>query len=245
MRASVRVGLIGDYDPDVVAHRAIPVALRLASTAADIEIEPTWIRTDALPADVAPRLAVFDGVWCVPGSPYVNTAGALNAIRFAREAACPFLGTCGGFQHALIEYARNVIGIAEADHAESNPGASVPIIASLRCSLVGETGSVRLTPGSRAYALYGDDEAIEEYHCSYGLNPEYVQLFTTGLRFTGHDEQGDPRVVELPLSDHPFYLATLFQPERAALHGAAHPIIIGFVRAMASHHAAAAKSATN
>ena len=93
-------------------------------------------------------LAAFDGVWCVPASPYANTEGALNAIRVAREHRIPFLGTCGGFQHAVIEYARNVLGWTAADHAEVNPQAALALIAPLSCSLVEKTGEIRLAAES-------------------------------------------------------------------------------------------------
>jgi len=71
------------------------------------------------------RAAGFDGFWCVPASPYRDIDGALRAIRFAREQRRPFLGTCGGFQHAVLEYARNVLGWADAEHGELAPNAHV------------------------------------------------------------------------------------------------------------------------
>ncbi len=82
----------------------------------------------------------------MPASPYASADGAFAAIRFARENARPFLGTCGGFQHAVIEYARNVIGITDADHAETNPGADMPLIAPLACSLVEVSQTLTLAP---------------------------------------------------------------------------------------------------
>ena len=145
----IRVGLIGDYSPDVVAHRAIPLALGMASERAERAVGFDWLPTDAL-ASGAVRAEDYDGLWCVPASPYVSMEGALNAITYARESGTPFLGTCGGFQHALIEYARNVIGIEEADHAESNPDASVLFVTPLTCALRGVKGIVRLVPGSMA-----------------------------------------------------------------------------------------------
>src|SRR5574339_320529 len=89
------IALIGDRDPSVAAHQAIPLALALARDATGIPIDWTWIHTSTLVDDVAAVLAPFDGVWCVPKSPYANTAGAIAAIRVARESARPYLGTCG------------------------------------------------------------------------------------------------------------------------------------------------------
>src|ERR1700730_13889159 len=104
--AQFRVALVGDYDKSVIAHQAIPETLRLAAPAEQL-IQPVWIHTASI-RNARADLAGFDGIWCVPASPYVSMEGALDAIRYARESRRPFLGTCGGFQHAVIEYARNV-----------------------------------------------------------------------------------------------------------------------------------------
>jgi CTP synthase (UTP-ammonia lyase) len=162
--------------------------------------------------------------------------GALRAIRYAREHGVPFLGTCGGFQHALIEYARSALGLREAEHAESTPGAGVQLIAPLSCSLVGVSGPVRFAAGSRVRAIYGASEATETYHCNYGLSPRYAGRFAAGpLRITATDDAGEPRVVEL--EGHPFFVATLYQPERWALRGALHPLVAAFVAAAAERSA--------
>src|SRR5450432_689777 len=108
MRTTVAIGLIGDYSESVPAHRAIPIALRDAAKTSAIAVELEWIPTEQVTSG-AP-LSRFNGLWCVPASPYRSTDGALLAIRHARERAIPFLGTCGGFQHAIVEYARNVLG---------------------------------------------------------------------------------------------------------------------------------------
>src|SRR4051794_28912684 len=113
----VRIALVGDYNPDVPAHQAIPKALRLSAERLTVRVEPIWMHTSTL--DVS-QLPAFSGIWCVPASPYANTDRALAAIRFPRENNRTFLGTCGGFQHALLEYARTVLG-READHAETSP----------------------------------------------------------------------------------------------------------------------------
>src|SRR5580765_548657 len=136
MARTLRVALVGDFDPSVVAHRAIPMALNLARKQHGVEVKPLWAHTSTISLVPDTQLASFDGIWCVPASPYANTSGALAAIRYARETGRPFLGTCGGFQHALLEYARNVCGMAEAAHAETDPGATLPLIAPLACSLV-------------------------------------------------------------------------------------------------------------
>lgn len=99
-----RLALIGDYDAKKTAHVAIPRALEHARQAMGENLDWEWIGTERIinPADT---LAGFSGVWVTPGSPYVSMDGALAAIRHAREKDLPFLGTCGGFQHALVEFA--------------------------------------------------------------------------------------------------------------------------------------------
>lgn len=160
-------------------------------------------------------------------------AGALTAIRFARENRRPFLGTCGGFQHAVVEFARNVLGWADADHAESNPGSARAVVAPLSCSLVGREGEVFIEPDSRLADAYGRATAIERYHCNYGLDGTYRKaLEAAGLRVTATDAQRDVRAVELP--DHPFFVATLFQPELSSPPGAPHPLAVALVRAAAT-----------
>jgi CTP synthase (UTP-ammonia lyase) len=225
----IRIGLIGEYSPDVVAHRAIPVALGMASESVCKPVVFNWLRTDAL-AEGKVFAEDYDGLWCVPASPYASMDGALRSIEYARHSGTPFLGTCGGFQHALIEYARDVLGIEEADHAESNPDASVLFVTPLTCALRGEKGIVKLRPGSMAAYIYGTEEVLEEYNCSFGLNPEYREMIEKStLHITGVDAEGEARVIEL--ADHPFFLATLYQPERAARDGRAHPLVNAFVRA--------------
>ncbi|QSQ22071.1 CTP synthase [Pyxidicoccus parkwayensis] len=229
----VRIGLVGDRSPAVRAHGAIPVALELAGRALSVTPELTWLHTRQLDGASTDTLTALAGVWCVPGSPYENMDGALTAIRTAREQGIPFLGTCGGFQHALIEFARNVLGLRDADHAESNPDASMPLVGALSCSLVGMKGKVTLTAGSQAAKAYGRTESTEAYHCNYGLNTRYRHVLDGApLRITGEDEEGAVRVVEL--TGHPFFMATLFQPELSASTGQPHPLIQAFLAAAAA-----------
>jgi CTP synthase (UTP-ammonia lyase) len=231
MKKSVVIGLVGDYSESVLAHQAIPVALQRASAKIGVEVDFEWVSTVEIVSTA--RISRFDGVWCVPASPYRNMEGALLAIRHARENGIPFLGTCGGFQHAVIEYARNVLAWADAEHAESAPGASRAVIAPLECTLVEVTGPVRLVPGSRIAAAYGTEQTTEGYHCRYGLNPKYqAELLAGPLRVAADDESGDIRAIEL--AGHPFFVATLFQPERAALKGEPVPLVAAFIDACAA-----------
>lgn len=231
MRKNVTIGLIGDYNATVPAHQAIPIALQLAAEALQVEVRHEWVPTEEVTA--ISRVASYDGLWCVPASPYRSMEGALLAIRHARETSIPFLGTCGGFQHAIVEYARNVLGWADAEHAETAPGAGRAVISPLECALVEATASVRLFPGTRIAAAYKAAETTEGYRCRYGLNPEFQASLVAGpLRASADDKTGEVRAVEL--DGHPFFIATLFQPERAALNSRAAPLIEAFVRVCAA-----------
>lgn len=226
---ALQVGLIGDHSDEVVAHRAIPLALDMAAAACGVTVEPVWIPTDQVGDGAA--LAEFDGLWCVPASPYRSMEGALAAIRVARERHVPFLGTCGGFQHAVIEYARNVLGWADAEHAETAPQARRQVIVPLLCTLIEVTDAVHLVEGSRLARAYGVNAITEGYHCSYGLSPDFREALADGpLRTCAVDDAGDVRGVEL--DNHPFFVTTLFQHERAALQGRLPPAVRAFVQTM-------------
>ncbi|OGI70458.1 MAG: hypothetical protein A2W18_10330 [Candidatus Muproteobacteria bacterium RBG_16_60_9] len=232
MKKKVTIGLVGDYDESVVAHRAIPLAIGRAAIELRVDAAFEWVPTAEIIA--VARISSFDGLWCVPGSPYRNTDGALCAIRYARENAVPFLGTCGGFQHVIVEYARNVLGWADADHAETAPGAARAVITPLACALVEVTGALRLFSGTRIASAYGVERISEGYQCRFGLNPAFQSALVAGpLRASADDETSEVRAVEL--DEHPFFIATLFQPERAALADKPVPLATAFLRAFATY----------
>ncbi|GLW32476.1 CTP synthase C-terminal region-related (seleno)protein [Actinoplanes regularis] len=232
----ISIALVGDRSPTVRAHTRIPLVLDALRESEGLDLDVYWVPTPA--AEDPEALRGFDGIWLVPGSPYRSEAGGVAAARAARVEGIPFLGTCGGFQHAMLEFARDVCGLTTALHTENgSPAGSTgaELIVPLACSLAGHEAAVELTPGSLAERLLGTARTVERYHCSYGLSPAYLDLLTSrGLRFTGHDESGEVRVAELP--GHPFYLATLFQPELAS--EAPHPLIRGFAQAVVRNSAA-------
>ncbi|ANI15261.1 Glutamine amidotransferase class-I [Pseudomonas citronellolis] len=228
VRKLLRIGLIGDRDSRVTAHWAIPLALQqsLLPHAGALRLE--WLDTERLANGLA--LDAYSGFWCTPGSPYRSTEGALRAITYARTRGVPYLGTCAGFQHALLERARNVLGWDDAAHGEVEPRAARPVIHALPCSLIEVREDIRLQPGSRLASVYGKPSIREGYRCSYGVNPDYqAALFDSGLHATAHGEDGSIRALEA--SDHPFFVATLFQPERKALAGVSVPLAEAFLRA--------------
>ena len=228
--SKTRIALIGDYNGSLTAHITISPALELAAKALNVNVEPVWIHTSKLTTKEEIRsLHSYEGIWCVPGPPYTNAEGAISVISLARTEEIPFLGTCAGFQHALIEYFRNVIGITNTAHAESNPEAEHPLISKLSCSLVEVNEAIRLSSGSVSQRLYGTDRVEEGYRCNYGFNPEFAPLLhnRSDIRIDATDDAGDVRIIRL--ESHPFFIATLFQPQRSALRGLVHPLIREFV----------------
>ncbi|MFJ8669425.1 hypothetical protein [Streptomyces sp. NPDC093600] len=230
MTKTPRVALVGDRSPHVMSHVRVPALLDALAERDGLVLDAYWIPTEDATAPGAVK--GFDAVWLLPGSPYASEEGALAAIRTAREDGIPFLGTCAGFQHTLLEFARDVCGLSRLAHAENDPGADAEdlLIAPLACSLVGHEGTVRITPGSLAESVLGAERTTERYHCAYGPDGRHLEaLREHGLRFTGEDEDGRVRIAELP--GHPFFMATLFQPELAGDGTRPHPIVRALARA--------------
>lgn len=229
MTLPLNVAVIGDFDGTLTSHVATNDALRHTAASLGIEVHVAWHATEPLERDLEPVRAA-DALWCAPGSPYRSLAGALAALRHGRENGVPTLGTCGGCQHIIIEYARNVLGIEDAQHAEYDPYSSRLFVSELTCSLVGRTMPVSLQSASQAAALYGATEVREQYHCNFGLNPAYRRAVDDGgLRVVGVDGDGEARVFELVA--HAFYLATLFVPQTRSTPERPHPLVTGLLRA--------------
>ncbi|XUA17652.1 CTP synthase C-terminal region-related (seleno)protein [Citrobacter sp. OP27] len=226
----LRIALVGDFNSEVIAHQAIPLAIDDAAAVQELTADYDWVAT----ADIksADDLAGYDAIWLVPASPYINAEGALTAIRYARENSIPFLGTCGGFQHAILEYARNVLGWSDAAHAETDTEGRM-VIAPLSCSLVEKSDTIELRANTLIAKAYGRLSIEEGYHCNYGISPAFATELDEGaLRVTGWDEEGEIRAVELVT--HPFFVGTLFQHERNALAGRPAPLVHALLRAAAN-----------
>ena len=227
--------LIGEFDPSHALHLATNSAIGHACRALNVNVEYEWLSTDAI------QVASLDhraGLWVAPGSPYKNLARTLWAIREARERGLPCLGTCGGFQHMILEYARNVLGFADAHHAEYDPYASRFFVSRLACSLVGRTMDLTFQPESQVARIYGGTQAREQYYCNFGVAPECVPLLKQGqLKVSGSDAEGEVRVIELP--DHPFFIGTLFVPQARSTAEHPHPIVTAFIKAISESQAAA------
>jgi CTP synthase (UTP-ammonia lyase) len=213
------IAIVGERLPDFPPHVATDDAIAHSAAALGVQVRAEWVATDE-------ELPAVDAVWCAPGSPYRSLDGALAALRWGRERGVPTLGTCGGCQHMLLEFGRNVLGLEDAQHAEYDPYASRLFVTPLTCEVAGRTMHVTL----RASRLYdGATDVEEQYYCNFGLNPEYRdQLDAAGFRITGVDADGDARLFEL--DGHPFYVATLFVPQMRPDH----PVVTGFLAAAAA-----------
>jgi CTP synthase (UTP-ammonia lyase) len=229
----IRIAIVADFNPQNESHVATDDSIDHCSAALALQAEHRWVATEEVAARDGKALAEFQGFWIGPASPYKSMDGALCAIRIAREQRRPLLGTCGGFQHMVLEYARNVLGLVDAAHEESDPGASQKIISRLACSLVGRKMRISLQPDSLVAGHYGQTSVEEQYRCNFGFNTDYMGLFSAGtLRSVGSDDEGIVRVVEL--ADHPFCVGTLFLPQLNSSPSAPHPLISGFIRACAA-----------
>lgn len=227
VKDTLRIALVGDYNHDVVAHQAIPLAIDDASAVLEITADYDWLATSDITS--SDDLVGYDAIWVVPASPYKNPEGAFIAIQYARENAIPFLGTCGGFQHAIIEYARHVMGVGDAAHQETDDAGRM-VIVPLSCSLIDQEADIELRPNTLIARAYGQDKISEGYRCSYGISPDFAaELEKSDMRVTGWDEEGEIRAVEL--TNHPFFVATLFQHERHALAGRPVPLVQAMLKA--------------
>jgi CTP synthase (UTP-ammonia lyase) len=242
---AVRIGILGDFNSEFPSHHATNHALQHAAVKVGLKVESQWIPTPSLTAPGAEKvLESFDGLWASPGSPYKSFDGMLKGIEFARRRDWPFLGTCGGFQYALIEFARNVLGIADADSAENNSSSKNIVIYPVACAvpnrkdaapkLSGKVPEIRLRPGSYLQSFYGKDKEVvtEEFFCNFEINPDYEWCaMEAGFPVVARGAQGEIRALESPT--HRFFIATLFQPQLSSTEEHPHPVILAFIQAAA------------
>jgi CTP synthase (UTP-ammonia lyase) len=157
-------------------------------------------------------------------------AAALEIIKYARVNNIPIIGTCGGFQHMAIEFARNVMGIKDATHAEYDPYASNLVVTPLSCSVKGKKLEIRLIDKDSITCNIFNAPAIEEqYYCNFGLDQHYQQeIDSHGFKITGIDDDGEARILEL--TDHRFFIATLFVPQDNSTFEKPHPLVTAFIK---------------
>jgi CTP synthase (UTP-ammonia lyase) len=223
-----KLAILGEFTPGSETHAATNTAIEHSKKVLEIDLKASWISTE----DISEKLLKhFHGFWVAPGSPYKNMEKALFAIEYARKKNIPIFGTCGCFQHMLIEYARNILGYKDAQHAEYDPYASELFICELACSLRGREMELKLTPNSTVASLYDKLQVKEKYYCNFGVNPEYIGLIQNGpMSIVGSDNEGEIRVLEYP--DHSFFVGTLFVPQALSTEKNPHPLVTGFLQAI-------------
>lgn len=242
----VTVALVGKYIDLPDAYLSVSEALRAGGFANNARVELKWVASDdcATPEGAEAALGNVDAI-CVPGGFGVRgIEGKLGALRFARENKIPTLGLCLGLQCMVIEAARNLAGIADANSAEFSPESGTHVIASMedQKSIVAGSGDMGatmrlglykadLTPGSVVAQTYGSKEVSERHRHRYEVNNQYKnQIAAAGFAFSGiYTKENLVEFVELPAAVHPFYVGTQAHPELKSRPTRPHPLFIGLI----------------
>lgn len=223
----MKIAALGDRDPAHLTHREIDATLALLAG----EVDCGWIPTDSAEAQ---ELDSVDGIWLLPGTPYRDDDAARAAIHHCLDTGTPFLGTCGGFQYACVELVRSLAGVSGATSAELDPGGDALVVAPLACTLYGERRTVTPVLGTRLAAICGAEPFEGHHQCGYGLAAAYeTVLADAGVVISAHAPDAGVEGIELP--DHPFFVATAFQPQvGSSTSGAVHPLIAALLDSAAA-----------
>jgi len=240
-KRTVRIALVGKYTQLKDAYISVLESLIHAGIGNEVEVLTDLVHSETIEPETADKyLRHADGILVPGGFGDRGTSGKIEAIRYAREHGVPFLGLCLGLQLAVIEFARHVAGIAEADSTELNPMTHEPLIDLMpdqkQTTLKG--GTMRLgaypcvlTPGTLAARSYGQIEVQERHRHRYEVNNAYRETLSHhGMTFSGLSPDGQlVEIVEVP--GHPFFLATQFHPEFQSRPNRPHPLFQAFVKA--------------
>ncbi|GAA0208324.1 glutamine hydrolyzing CTP synthase [Halobaculum roseum] len=234
----VDIALVGKYDLED-AYMSVHEALKHAGLEHGVDVNVVWVDADEADGAHRERLKSADGVVVPGGFGSRGTEGKVEAVRYAREHGVPFLGLCLGFQMAVVEHARNVLGWDDADSAEFEPETPYPVIDLLPDQHDEEDmgGTMRLgahetdiEPGTLAERVYGDTACTERHRHRYEVNPNYIdELETEGLVFSG---SAGPRMEILERDDHPYFVGTQFHPEFRSRPDRASPPFVGLLDAV-------------
>ena len=241
----VSIAIVGKYVELEDAYKSLKEALMHAGFNQDLATKLHWVEAETLEqGDLAEKLRQYDGILVPGGFGERGIGGKIKAIQYARENKAPFFGICLGMQCCVIEFARNVCGLVEANSSEFNPATPHRVIYKLR-ELRGIDdlgGTMRLgaypcilTPGSRAYQAYGKAEISERHRHRYEFNREYEQILTShGLRIVGSSP--DKNFVEVvEIENHPWFVGCQFHPEFKSKPLVPHPLFHDFIRASYEH----------
>ncbi len=241
----VTIGIVGKYVDLPDAYLSVAEALRHAAATNDLALDLRWIPSDELTGMLSlSYLEDLDGIVVPGGFGSRGVEGKIAAIRYAREQGIPFLGLCLGLQCAVIEFARNVLGMIEANSTEFDPTTTHPVI-DLMASQEGVEdmgGTMRLglyaaklEEGSLVRSLYGNELIYERHRHRWEVNNRYRRdLEEAGMRLSGLSPDGS--LVEfIELGDHPFFVGTQAHPEFKSRPDVPHPLFIGLAAAAAAH----------
>ena len=240
--AEISIAVVGKYAEHRDAYKSIYEALDHAGIDRRTQIRIGRIQSEDIEQEGADRLlAGYDGILVPGGFGERGIEGKIETIRWAREKKVPFLGICLGMQCAVIEFARNVAGMATANSTEFDKNNPFPVICLLdeQQNITDKGGTMRLgaqqsmvVPGSKAFDCYGGEEISERHRHRYEFNIHYRQaLENAGLVLAATSENGS--LVEIvEVSDHPWFVAVQFHPEFKSKPTAAHPLFAGFVHAV-------------
>jgi CTP synthase len=237
----VEIGLVGKYVEYEDSYKSLKEALLHGGIAHNVKVNIRWIEAESLETGPSARiLDQFDGILVPGGFGKRGIEGMINAIRFAREKKAPYFGICLGMQTMVIEFARNVCGLSEANSTEFNPATPQRVIYKLReLKGVDELGGTMrlgawrclLKPGSLAHRAYEAPEISERHRHRYEFNREFEEILTShGLRITGETPEGT--YVEIcEIENHPHYLGCQFHPEFKSKPLEPHPLFTSFIGA--------------
>lgn len=235
------IGLVGKYVELKDSYKSIAEAFIHAGAVNDCKVNVEWIHSESLTDEnVAEKLKDLKGILVAPGFGNRGIEGKISAIKYARENNIPFLGICLGMQCAVIEFARNVLGLKDAHSREMNPATSAPVIDLLEAqktiSHMGGTmrlGSYpcRIVEGTLAHKIYGKTDINERHRHRYEFNNEYTTLFKdAGMVLSGLNPNAElAEIVEIPT--HPFYIGVQFHPEYKSTVENPHPLFVSFIKA--------------
>ncbi len=242
----VRIGLVGKYVEYEDSYKSLKEALLHGGLAHDVRVDINWIEAEHLEwPGCAEQLRRYDGILVPGGFGKRGVEGMIHAIRYAREQQVPYFGICLGMQTMVIEFARNVCGLPNANSTEFDPGAPNRVIYKLReLKGVDELGGTmrlgaytcNLAPGSFARQAYAKDQISERHRHRYEFNREFETVLTeNGLRLTGQTPDGT--YVEIcELASHPWYLGCQFHPEFKSKPLEPHPVFVAFIGAAKREH---------
>lgn len=246
----VRIAAVGKYVGHDDAYKSINEAFTHAGIANDCRVRLQWVDSESLEKmdDVVDALGEYDGILVGPGFGSRGIEGKIRAVQFAREHRIPYFGICLGMQIAVIEFARNVLGLPEATSTEFDPTTPHPVI-----FLLSEQRGIRelggtmrlgqyrceLAENTLAYAAYGEKVIYERHRHRYEFNNAYRdQMVAAGLVISGTHPRGDHDLVEIiELRDHPWFCASQFHPEFKSKPLKPQPLFRAFVRAALEYRA--------